>query len=416
MSLTPGSLRHTALLAAIGGTVALSVDIVLPALPLLARSFEATPAHAQLTIGMFLLGLALGITLWGALADRFGRRPVLLAGLTVFTLGGIASTFAPTIETLIAARLLQGAGAAAGRVLAPAIIRDDFSGVQGAHLFSRMMMMLTLAPLVAPLIGGLLIEFAHWRAIFILLAVAGAGLIVVAYAALGESLRTPDREALRPRRFLSNWRRFFGTRECVANALLQSCAFCAMYAYISGSPFVLINGLGVPSWAYGFFFASTAGLMILGNVLNARTIARRGVAANRRIGVLIAAIACAFGLGLALLRLTGLPGMIATMVPVWLFICANGVITPNATAGVMEPHPDMAGVSAAILGAMQMSGAMVVGFLVTLLFDGSAVSMAAAMALMTAAALFIDRVVLPDEAPATVDSRYVPRSRDSGIS
>lgn len=396
MPLTPGSLPHTALLAAIGGTVALSVDIVLPALPLLARSFDETPAHAQLTIGMFLLGLALGITLWGALADRFGRRPILLAGLVVFTLGGVACIFAPTIETLSLARLLQGAGASAGRVLAPAIIRDNFSGIRGAHLFSRMMMMLTLAPLVAPLIGGLLIEFAHWRAIFVLLSCAGVVLIVLAYATLSESLRKPDPEALRPRRFFSNWRRFFGTRECVVNALLQSCTFCAMYAYISGSPFVLINGLGVPSWAYGFFFASTAGLMILGNVLNSRTVARRGVAANRRIGILIAAVACAFGLGLAMLRLTGVPGMIATMAPVWVFICANGVITPNATAGVMEPHPDMAGVSAAILGAMQMSSAMVVGFLVTLLFDGSAVSMAAAMALLTAAALLIDRTALRD--------------------
>jgi DHA1 family bicyclomycin/chloramphenicol resistance-like MFS transporter len=257
-------------------------------------------------------------------------------------------------------------------------------------------MMLTLAPLVAPLIGGLLIEFAHWRAIFMLLACAGVVLIVLSYAALNETLRTPDLEALRPRRFISNWRRFFGTRECVANALLQSCTFCAMYAYISGSPFVLINGLGVPSWAYGFFFASTAALMILGNALNSRTVARRGVAANRRLGILIAAVACTLGLGLALLRLTGVPGMIATMAPVWVFICANGVITPNATAGVMEPHPDMAGVSAAILGAMQMSSAMVVGFLVTLLFDGSAVSMAAAMALLTAAALLVDRTALRD--------------------
>jgi DHA1 family bicyclomycin/chloramphenicol resistance-like MFS transporter len=415
MTLTPGSLVHTALLAAIGGTVALSVDIVLPALPLLARSFDETPAHAQLTIGMFLLGLALGITLWGALADRFGRRPVLLAGLTVFTLGGLMSAFAPTIETLIAARLVQGAGAAAGRVLAPAIIRDYFSGTRGAHLFSRMMMMLTLAPLVAPLIGGMLIEFAHWRAIFVLLAVTGALLIVLAYGLLEESLRAPDRDALRPRRVIANWRRFFGTRECVANAALQTCAFCAMYAYISGSPFVLINGLGVPSWAYGFFFASTAGLMILGNAVNSRTVAARGVAANRRVGIMIAAIGCAGGIALAALDLKGIAGMVATMAPVWVFIFANGIITPNATAGVMEPHPDMAGVSAAILGAMQMSSAMVVGFVVTMAFDGTALSMACAMALFSGIGLLIDRLGLPDRR-RTGDSRSVPRSRDSGIS
>jgi len=115
MALTPGTLPHTALLAAIGGTVALSVDIVLPALPLLARSFATRPEHAQLTIGVFLLGLAMGLLVCGPMADRFGRRPILIGVLIVFTLRGVASTLAPTMEMLIGARLLQGAGAAAGR-------------------------------------------------------------------------------------------------------------------------------------------------------------------------------------------------------------------------------------------------------------------------------------------------------------
>ncbi len=394
MTLIPGTLPHTALLAAIGGTVALSVDIVLPALPLLASNFATRPEHAQLTIGVFLLGLAIGLLICGPMADRYGRRPILIGGLTVFTLGGIASAAAPTMEMLIVARLLQGAGASAGRVLAPAIIRDNFSGPRGAQLLSRMMMMLMIAPMLAPMIGGVLVEILHWRAIFGLLAVAGLVLVALAWARLAESLKSPDIEAMTPRRMASNWRRFLSTRECVANAALQSCSFSAMYAYISGSPFVLITGLGVPAWAYGFFFASTATLMIFGNAINSRTVRRRGVAANRRLGISIAATACAAGVGLAALRLDGVAGIVATMAPVWVFICANGIITPNTTAGVMEPHPDMAGASSAILGAMQMTLAMVVGFLVTLFFDGSALSMAVAMALATAVAFTIDRLAL----------------------
>ena len=394
MTLTPGTLPHTALLAAIGGTVALSVDIVLPALPLLASNFATRPEHAQLTIGVFLLGLAIGLLVCGPMADRYGRRPILIGGLTVFTLGGIASAAAPTMEMLIVARFLQGAGASAGRVLAPAIIRDNFSGPRGAQLLSRMMMMLMIAPMLAPMIGGMLVEILHWRAIFGLLAVAGLVLVALSWARLAESLKSPDAEAMTPRRMASNWRRFLSTRECVANAALQSCSFSAMYAYISGSPFVLITGLGVPAWAYGFFFASTATLMIVGNAINSRTVRRRGVAANRRLGIAIAAAACAAGVGLAALRLDGVAGIVATMAPVWVFICANGIITPNTTAGVMEPHPDMAGASSAILGAMQMTLAMVVGFLVTLFFDGSELSMAVAMSLATAVALTIDRIAL----------------------
>ncbi|MBL8701821.1 MAG: multidrug effflux MFS transporter [Alphaproteobacteria bacterium] len=394
MAYVPGSLPHTTLLAAIGGVVALSVDIVLPALPVLADAFATRPERAQLTLGAFLLGLAIGILVWGPLGDRFGRRPVVLCGLVVFTIGGAITAVSPSIDAIIFARFIQGAGAAAGRVLAPAIIRDDFSGPRGAHLLSRMMMILTLGPLVAPLIGGALIETAGWRAIFVFLAAFGAVVVILAWAQLGESLRMPDRDALLPRRILANWRRFFGTRECVANAFIQTCSFGAMYAYISGSPFVLIRGFGIPTWAYGFFFASTAGLLILGNAVNSRTVRTRGVAANRRAGTFAAAGAGVLGLGLSALGLTGTLGVAATMLPVWIFICANGVIVPNTTAGVMEPHPDMAGVSAAILGVIQMSAAMIVGYAVTRFFDGTPLSMSFAMCILTLGALTIERTAL----------------------
>ncbi|MBM3521955.1 MAG: multidrug effflux MFS transporter [Alphaproteobacteria bacterium] len=394
MAYVPGTLPHTTLLAAIGGVVALSVDIVLPALPVLAQVFATRPENAQLTLGAFLLGLALGILVWGPLSDRFGRRPVVLCGLVVFTIGGAITAVSPSIDAIIAARFIQGAGAAAGRVLAPAIIRDDFSGPRGAHLLSRMMMILTVGPLLAPLIGGALIEVAGWRSIFAFLTAFGATVVIVAWAQLAESLRTPDRDALKPRRMVANWRRFFGTRECVANALIQTCSFGAMYAYISGSPFVLISGFGVPTWAYGFFFASTASLLILGNAINSRTVRARGVGANRRAATLAAAAAGALGLLLATLGLAGWIGVTATMLPIWIFICANGVIVPNTTAGVLEPHPDMAGVAAAILGVIQMSAAMLVGYAVTRYFDGTSISMAAAMSALTLAAFLVDRVVL----------------------
>jgi DHA1 family bicyclomycin/chloramphenicol resistance-like MFS transporter len=393
--LAAGSLPHLALLAGMAGTTALSVDIALPALPTIAAHFGASAAEAQLTIGMFLAGLAAGTLVVGPIADRFGRRAVALIGLTLFALGGVSSVLAPSIETLIIARLLQGVGAASGRVVAPAVIRDRFEGAAGARLLSQMMLMVGMAPLLSPIIGSVLMQLFDFRAIFVTLAIVGVVLVIGAMLGLEETLRRPDRDALHPQRLVSNARRFFTTRECVANGAIQSACFCAMYAYIAASPFVLIQGFGVPHWGFAFFFGSSAVMLMVGNAINARTVRRRGLAANRRSAVTVAACGGVLGAVIMKFAMQGTIGIVLTMIPVWIFYAANGMVMPTATAGVMEPHPDMAGLSAAILGAMQMGAGVIVGYLVTRLYDGTPLSMAGAMAFLTVAAWCVDRFALP---------------------
>jgi MFS transporter, DHA1 family, multidrug resistance protein len=266
--LAPGSRAHVLLLASATGLIAFSVDICLPALPVLAISFGTSNQTAQLVLGLFLVGFSVGQFIWGPVSDRFGRRSVALSGLCVYVAGGLVCAAAPSIELLIAGRALQGFGTAAGSVIGAAVVRDMFGREQGTKIMSQVMLAVGIAPLIAPTIGGALLSVSHWRAIFIVLVAVGLIVLATMWLRLGESLKEPDLRALEPGRMASNVRRFFTTRSAVANSLVRALSFGAMYSYISGSPFVLIGGFGVPNWAYGLFFGSTAALMMVGAAIN----------------------------------------------------------------------------------------------------------------------------------------------------
>lgn len=396
--LAPGSRAHVLLLASATGLIAFSVDICLPALPVLAIAFGTSNQTAQLVLGMFLVGFAVGQFIWGPVSDRFGRRNVALSGLGVYVAGGLVCVAAPSIDTLIAGRALQGFGTAAGSVIGAAVVRDLFQREQGTKIMSQVMLAVGIAPLIAPTIGGVLLSVGHWRVIFMVLVVVGLAVVATMWLRLDESLKQPDPRALEPGRMASNVRRFFTTRSAVANSLVRALSFGAMYSYISGSPFVLIGGFGVPNWAYGFFFGSTAALMMVGAAINSRTVMRRGVAANRRLSTTICAIGGVLSLALALLRLEGTAGVLATMGPIWLFMLAYGVLSPTATMASLEKLPDMAGAAGALTGALQMVFAAGVGWLVARFFDGTAVSMGAAIFAMTVLAFAVERLALDERA------------------
>jgi DHA1 family bicyclomycin/chloramphenicol resistance-like MFS transporter len=392
----PGSRAYVLLLASLSGLIAFSVDICLPALPVLAEAFGASNQTAQLVLGLFLMGFAAGQFLWGPLADRFGRRSVALLGLGFYVGGAVLCAAAPSIEMLVAGRAVQGFGTAAGGVVGAAIVRDQFDRDQGARIMSQVMLAVGIAPLLAPTIGGIVLAVAHWRLIFVTLVVVGLVAGASVWLRLGESLRRPDPLALSPGRMAANLRRFFTTRSAIGNGLVRAFSFGAMYSYISGSPFVLIGGFGVPNWAYGFFFGSTAALMMVGSAINSRTVAQRGVAANRRLAMNICAVGGVFSLALALFRFEGVPGILATMAPIWLFMIAYGALAPTTMIASLEKLPDMAGAAGALMGALQMLSATTMGWLVARHFDGSAVSMGAAIFVMTTLAFAVERLALDE--------------------
>lgn len=384
--LAPDSRLFIGLLSVLTMITSLAVDMSLPALPTLGRAFATTPEMVQLTLSLFLVGYAAGQLLYGPLSDRFGRRPVMLLGIAIYASAGFACALSPSIGVLVAARLVQGLGACVGPTIARAIVRDHFGGSGAARALSTITMVMALAPLVAPLLGGALLERFGWPSIFLFHGGVGLTVGAMTWWGLGESLKRPDPDALRPRRLLANYRAFFTNRTSLGFGLMNGFTFAGLFTFISGSPFVLIDVYGVPSNRYGFYFGATALGLMVGAFASNRLGQHRGHGEVLRLGLWIM-------LGSALLLLlpssTRWGGAIGLMVPIVVYILAQGLILPNALAAAMEPLPHMAGNTASLLGAMQMVLGSIAGFVVNLLYDGTALPMGAILAAMAVIAFAI---------------------------
>ncbi len=389
--LDPGSRWLIALLGALTGLTALSIDISLPALPLFTRVLSLTPSQAQLTLSLFLLGYAGGQMFVGPASDRFGRRPVLLAGLAAYALAGFGCALAESGTTLIALRFLQGAAACGVPVLARAMVRDHFHAAKAAQVLSSLTVVLALAPMVAPVLGGQLLAHLDWHAIFWVL--GGAGLVLFALVAcfLGESLPVRDPAALLPRQLARHVGAFLANRASLAHALVVFFVFGAQFAYISGSPFVLIDVFGVPRERYGYFLAATAACLMVGAAVNRRLLERFAAARLLRVGLWLLV---GSGAALAAAALAG-AGVAVVFAPLLVFFFGLGLTSPNATAAALEPMRRSAGVASAVLGAFQMVGGALAGWAVSLLYDHTARPKALAVAVLGAGALITHRVLAP---------------------
>jgi MFS transporter, DHA1 family, multidrug resistance protein len=384
LRLKPGSLPFTILLGALTAMTAFATDMSLPALPTLTRSFATSPERVQLTLSFFIFGYGGGQLFYGPLSDRFGRRPMLLAGLAVYTLSGFACAWAPSIEVLVAARLVQGLGGCVGPILGRAIVRDHYSGVHAAQMLSYVTLVFALAPMVAPLLGGALLDLFGWPSIFFAFGVFGLLLLIVTWFAFAESLAVPDARALELTRLIAKGRRFFSNRQCVGYMLINSFIFAGLFAYISGSPFVFIGIYGVPAGRFGLYFALSALGIVLGALVNGRLIRRRPPERVLRVGLCLLATA---GAAMLLVAVSGWGRPIWFTLAMLAYVFAQGLCMPNAIAAAMEPLPDMAGMGASFLGAVQMLGGSLAGYAVNALYDGTPLPMAAIIAAMATAAL-----------------------------
>jgi DHA1 family bicyclomycin/chloramphenicol resistance-like MFS transporter len=389
--LAPTSRAFIVLLGSLTGMTALSIDMSLPALPGLTTVLHLTADRAQLTLSLFLVGFALGQLIVGPASDRFGRRPVLLVGLLAFAFAGFGCALSPGIDALIACRFLQGMAASVGPVLGRAAVRDHFSAARAAQLLSSLIVVLAVAPLVAPILGGQLLHYGSWRSIFWTLGGAGLLLFVLVLVFFGESLRARDPRALEPRRLAHHVGAFLGNRASLVHALVIFCVFGAQFSYISGSPFVIIEVFGVAPERYGLFFGATALFLILGAGLNGRLVARLAPARLLRGGLATLMIA---GIVLALAAVAG-GGLAALLPPLLVFFAGLGFVTPNATAAALEPMPEMAGVASALLGVFQMVGGAAAGWAVSALYDRSARPMAFSVASLGTLAFVVHTVLRP---------------------
>ncbi|MBA1205066.1 multidrug effflux MFS transporter [Pseudomonas capeferrum] len=377
------NLRILLILGALSAFGPLAIDFYLPAFPAMAKAFATDEHQVQTTLAAYFLGLSIGQLAYGPVADRFGRRKPLLFGVALFTLASLGCAYAPNLETLIVARFVQALGGCAGMVLSRAIVSDKCDAVGSAKVFSQLMLVMGLAPILAPMLGGLLVNLAGWQSIFLILSLFSAACLLAVSLGLPESLpahipRQPLSGALR------QYLRLLGDRVFVGHALSGGIAMAGMFSYIAGSPFVFLNLYGVPAEHYGWLFGANAAGFILVAQINARLLVKRGPAVLLVRGVWLYLAAGAALLAVAAMRPTQLWPL---LVPLFICIASLGCIIPNASACAMNGQGARAGSASALMGCLQFSVAAGAASLVAVLHDGSAVPMTLVISLCGALAL-----------------------------
>jgi MFS transporter, DHA1 family, multidrug resistance protein len=379
-----GSPLFILLIAAILSMAAMTIDINLPAIPATAAAFGVGETLAQHSVSVFFAGFALGQVIYGAVADRFGRRPVMLVGLGAFVATCIGCALSPTIEILIGMRFLQGLTAACGPILGRAMIRDRFEGEEMARVMSFAMAAFITAPIIAPSIGAVVLELGSWRWIFVFLAVYGGALWLLGAVHLEESLPEPDPAATRPSRIAAAYPAFFRAPLSRLYGGVLVLTFSVLIVYLVSAAPLFITDLGLSPRGFGIVFAVIAGCAAAGSLLNARLVRR--VRLERLIVGALAGATLAIGGGVGLAAL-GRAGTVTLVVVFGLFFFCFSLVVSNATALAMQPHGRRIGAATSVLGVMQSLIPAVIASLVVVASAGRALPTLAAMLALAVLAL-----------------------------
>ena len=377
----------------------LSIDLYLPALPALTEDLSASPSSVQLTLTGILAGLALGQLVIGPLTDIYGRRRPLLAGIAVNVVSSLLCAVAPTIVVLDVLRVLQGVGAAAASVVAMAVVRDLFTGRAAAAVISRLVMVMGLAPVLAPSLGSAVLEVGSWRTVFVVLAGLGVLIGVLAVFALKETLPPERRADPGLRTTLQGYGVLLRDPTIVGFMMVASLTMAAVFAYVSGASFVLQDGFGLDERTFGLLFGVGAVALIVSSQVNVALLRRFSSGTILSTALTVAAVA---GAVMLVNALTGTGGLLGIMIPVWVVMAMVALCGPNATALALAEHGQRAGAAAALLGAAQFAVGAAIAPLTGLGEAGSAVPMAATIAgALFLAAVLIRLVLRPAPAVAT---------------
>ncbi len=380
----PTGKRYLQLVLVLGALIALgplTIDMYLPAFPALSEDLGASDSATQLTLTGMLGGLAVGQLIIGPLSDAFGRKRPLVAGLVLHALASVLCAVAPSIYVLSSVRVLQGFAGAAISVVAMAIVRDLFSGVAVARLMSRLMLVIGLAPILAPSIGGLILTWTSWRGIFGVLAVTAMALSVVAVLGIRETLPQSRRRPANLRATLTTYRSLLADRSFVALIFIGGLMLSSIFAYVSGSSFVLQEGYGLDERTFGLVFGANALGLTVASQLNPTLIRHFGVV-NVLSGAMVVAVLAATGL--LVTGLTGFGGLMGVLVPLGLVVAAAGLSLPNTPALALTRHGEAAGTAAAMLGFVQFGVGALVAPVVGAFGSTTAAPMGAVMVAVTA--------------------------------
>jgi DHA1 family bicyclomycin/chloramphenicol resistance-like MFS transporter len=355
----------------------LAVNTYLPGLPSLARDFQVGASTAQVTMTTYFVGLAVGQLAGGSLSDAYGRRRPVIAAMAVFSIASVACALAPSLYTLAALRFVQGSAAAAGIAIARAVVRDLYAGAAAARFLSRLLLVVGLSPILAPLIGSLVLRFASWRAVFVVLAAVGLTLVVATALLLPETHSSDHRRASGLDATVGAFGALLRQRAFVGFLLVSGFGSATIWSFIVGSAFVIEDVYHTSAQAYGILYGISGVVLVIGAQINAHLLARHSP--RRMLGVGVTMLAVAAGALLVVVLLPG--GSFVRVIPCFLLVFFSWTfVQANSNALALTDHPGAAGAASALLGICQYASGAIVAPLVGLGADGTALPTAIVVA------------------------------------
>ena len=372
----------------------LSVDVYLPALPTMGQMLGANAGTMALTLSGYLIGFSLGQLLWGPISDKYGRRAPVAAGLILFVMGSAGCALAMSAWAMIVWRVLQAVGACAGVVLARAMVRDLYERDRAAKMLSTLILIMSISPLIGPLIGGQILALSSWRAIFWLLVVIGMTTLV-SLSALPETL-PPGRRNPKPLgRALAGYSELLRHRRLLGYAGSGGFFYIGIFAYIGGTPFAYITFYHVRPQLYGLLFGFTISGIMAANLINSRLVTKLGSDRLLRAGTVVAALS---GTVVAAVAWTSWGGLAGLVVALFAFTAMSGLIMANSIAGALASFPERAGTASALVGAIHFGMGMVGSALVGSLADGTPWPLGWVIAASGVGSLLCAHLLVPSEA------------------
>ena len=346
----------------------LSIDMYLPALPQIAHEFSVSTGSVQMTLNVYILGFALGQLIYGPLADSFGRKPVIAAGTLIFAIAAAACAMSQTVDQLIHMRFLHGLSAAAGSVVISALMRDSYSKEEFSRMMSFVMLVTTVAPLLAPIAGGWLLLLWSWHAIFWTISAAAIVTTLLVVTQIKETLPKEKRQKFNLRTTLGNFLSLFRHKRVFSYMLASGFSFAGLFSFLNAGPFVYIELNHISPQHFGYYFALNVVFLFLMTLLNSRCVRRFGPLAMFRLGLLIQftmavwlVLVCTFDLG-----------FIPLVLGVAMFIGCVAMVSSNAMAVILEEFPHMAGTASSLAGTMRFGvGALAGALLSTMTFSSA---------------------------------------------
>ncbi len=369
----------TAVIAAMVAIGPISTDMYLPAFPALITFFDTSIDQVQFTLSIFLIGFAVAQLLYGPLSDRFGRKPVLLVGITLFLFSSAAIIFVHEIEQMILLRFFQALGGSAGPVLGRAMVRDIHGAKDAARQLAYIGSAMALAPAIAPVIGGYFTIWWGWESSFVFLTMYAIAVFLIVAIKIPETAPPGSHHVLSMNNLIKNYLSLLKHATWPWYTLTCSFVFSGLFSFLSGSSFVIIEFLGFGAEQFGLFFTIIVVGYMIGAMTGARLLHHHDINTIISRGAILASVS---GSVLAVLALLEFHNIYTIIIPQFFYMMAVGFVMPQAMAGALGPFAHMAGTASAFLGFIQMSFAAIVGVMVGQFHDGTPASMSLSIALM----------------------------------